>query len=106
MSLAVLDLLLTPLFGSEGPTAVAAKDAVEAINISARVQEKSGGVSHKSPAHGDEILAAVEELKQQIYRHYYYYACSVFRAAHFSQAARVNENLSVPWRIMRADNES
>ena len=68
MSLAVLDLLLTPLFGSEGPTAVAAKDAVEAINISARVQEKSGGVSHKSAARGDEILAAVEELKQQIYR--------------------------------------
>ena len=34
--------------------------------------------------------------------YYYYYACSVFRAAHYSQAARVNESLSVPL----ADNES
>ena len=37
---------------------------------------------------------------------YYYYACSVFRAAHYSQAARVDVCLSVPWRIMRTDNES
>ena len=65
VSLAVLDLFLTRLFGSEGPSAVAdAKDAVESIINSARVEEKSGGVSEKSI--GDEHWAAVEELKQQV----------------------------------------
>ena len=53
VSLAVLDLFLTRLFGSEGPSAVAdAKDAVESIINPPRVEEKSGGVSEKSI--GDE----------------------------------------------------
>ena len=31
-----------------------------------------------------------------MYYYYYYYACSVFCAAHFSQAARVNEEPECP----------
>ena len=50
-------------------------------------------------------LGVRENNNYYYYYYYYYYACSVFRAAHYSQAARVNENLSGPWRIMRADND-
>ena len=63
VSLAVLDLFLTRLFGSEDLSSDA-KDAVESILDSARVEEKSGGVSEKSI--GDEHWAAMEELKQQV----------------------------------------
>ena len=61
VSLAVLDLFLTRLFGSEGLSAVA--DAKEAFLNPPCVEEKSGRVSEKSS--GDENRAAVEELFRQ-----------------------------------------
>ena len=57
VSLAVLDLFLSRLFGIEGLSGVAdAKEAVEAVMNPPSVEEKSG----------DEHWAVVEELKQQV----------------------------------------
>ena len=67
MSLAVLGLFLTRLFGSEGLLTVAdAKEVVESVKDSLRVEEKSGRVCEKVVGRGDEHWAALEELKQQV----------------------------------------
>ena len=67
VSLAVLDLFLTRLFGSEGLSAVAdAKEAVESVMDSPRVEEKRSRVCEKSTGRGGEHWTVVEELKKQV----------------------------------------
>ena len=70
VSLEVLDLFLTRLFGSEGLSGVAdANEAVEAAKDdldSLRAKGRSASVCEKSAGRGDEHWAAVEELKQQV----------------------------------------
>ena len=67
VTLEVLDLFLTRLFGSEGLSGVAdAKEAVEAVMDLPRVEEKRGSVCEKLAGRGDERGAVAEELKQQV----------------------------------------
>ena len=70
VSLEVLDLFLSRLFGSEGLSGVAdAKESVESVMGdlgSPRVDEKRGRVCERFTGRGDEHWAVVEELKQQV----------------------------------------
>ena len=70
VSLEVLDLFLSRLFGSEGLFSVAdAKEAVESVKSvldSPRVEEKSGNLCEKPAGRGGEHWAVVEQLQQQV----------------------------------------
>ena len=67
VSLEVLDLFLTRLFGSEGLSGVDdAKEAVESVMDSLIVTGKSRRVCEKATERGDEHWAVVEQLQQQV----------------------------------------
>ena len=62
-----MDLFLTRLFGSEGISAVAdVKEAIKSVMDLPCVEEKSGNTSEKLPRRSDEHWAVVEELQQQV----------------------------------------